>query len=79
MLQNANHYIFVDVCPAVLLRLDSFGACSDHVWDLSRAHDLTNHLVTAFLLAELHNNTAAAEALHPENIDFVGITYETTR
>ena len=52
--------------------------CTDPVWDMDRAHDLINHFATAFLLAELQGDAEAAKALAPENVDFPGITYETT-
>ena len=51
--------------------------CADPVWDMDRAHDLINHFVTAFFLAELKGDTAAAAALAPENVAFPGIEYET--
>ena len=52
--------------------------CTDPVWDMDRAHDLTNHFATAFLLAELKGDAEAVKALTPENVDFPGISYETT-
>jgi hypothetical protein len=52
--------------------------CSDSVWDMDRVHDLTNHFVTAFLLAELKGDAEAAKALAPENVSFTGVKYETT-
>ena len=51
--------------------------CTDPVWDTDRAHDLINHFATAFLLAELKGDSAAATALAPENVDFPGIEYES--
>ncbi len=50
----------------------------DPVWDMARAHDITNHLVTAFLLSELQDDAEASTALRPENVRFPGIRYETT-
>ena len=46
---------------------------------MDRAHDLINHFVTAFLLAELKGDSEAAKALAPENVTFPGIQYETTQ
>jgi predicted dienelactone hydrolase len=46
------------------------------VWDLDRAADLTDHFVTAFLLATLKGDTDAAAALAPDAVSFPGITYE---
>ena len=45
---------------------------------MDRAHDLTNHFMTAFLLAELKGDPEAAAALAPENVASPGIQYETT-
>jgi hypothetical protein len=55
-----------------------FWFCSDEVWDMLRAHDLTNHFVTAFFLATLKDDTEAAAALAPDAVQFPGITYKTT-
>ena len=52
--------------------------CDDPVWDGARSHDLINHFVTAFMLAELKGDADAAAALAPESVDFRGIEYETT-
>lgn len=52
--------------------------CFDPVWDRDRSLDLINHFATAFLLAELKGDAAAAAALAPENVSFPGIQYETT-
>jgi hypothetical protein len=41
----------------------SLGFCSDPAWDRARAHEVTRHHVTAFLLAELADDEAAAAAL----------------
>ena len=45
---------------------------------MDRAHDLTNHFATAFLLSVLKGDAQAAAALAPEAVQFPGITYETT-
>ncbi len=77
---NAEHMLFFVPCkdaPAVVtLGFPMF--CSDPVWDMDRAHDLVNHFVTAFLLAELKGDAEAAKALAPENVAFPRIQYETT-
>lgn len=52
--------------------------CFDPVWDRDRSRDLINHFATAFLLAELKGDAAAAAALAPENVSFPGIQYEAT-
>jgi predicted dienelactone hydrolase len=80
MLENADHLVSGVACAAAPWLIDSglFWACSDPVWDMDRAHDLIDHLVTAFLLAELYGDEDAAAALAPDAVDFSGITYETT-
>lgn len=50
--------------------------CFDPVWDKHRGIDLINHFSTAFLLAELKGDAAAAAALAPENVSFLGVEYE---
>jgi predicted dienelactone hydrolase len=76
---HAGHMIFADQCPDVpWMAQDSFWACSDAVWDMERAHDLIDHFITAFLLAELKGDPQAAEALALENVSFSGIGYETS-
>ena len=80
LFENADHMIFGNACPSLpghgggrfLLRLP------DSVWDMDRANDLINHFATAFLLAELKGDAAAAKALAPKNVEFPGIKYETT-
>ena len=80
LFENADHMIFGNACPAYPGMVDAglYFVCSDLVWDMDRAHDLTNHFATAFLLAELKGDAEAAKALAPENVAFPGITYETT-
>jgi len=50
--------------------------CSDHVWDMDRAHDLINHFTTAFLASVLGGDTAATTALEPGSIRIPGISYQ---
>jgi len=78
--ENADHMIFFSQYRDSPWLTDFLGywACSDPVWDMDRVHDLINHFVTAFLLAELKGDAEAAEALAPENVSFPGIKYETT-
>jgi pimeloyl-ACP methyl ester carboxylesterase len=77
--ENADHLIFFGNCQdAPWLHEFMDWACSDPVWDRDRGHDLVNHFVTAFLLAELKDDAEAANALTPENATFLGIRYETT-
>ncbi len=78
--ENAAHMLFGNGCAAAPFMAEiGFAAfCSDPVWDMDRAHDLINHLVTAFLLAELKGDADAAAVLAPEAVQFPGVSYETT-
>lgn len=77
--ENAGHYIFANQCrdtPWMIPQMMWF--CADAVWDMDRAHDLTKHFITAFLMAELTGDADAATTLAPENVAFPDIRYETT-
>lgn len=77
--QEGGHTMFLNDCnSATGMANVAYEWCSDAVWDTDRVHDLTNHLATAFLLAELKGDAEAAAALAPENVAFPGIRYETT-
>ncbi|MEZ4710333.1 MAG: hypothetical protein R3A44_24225 [Caldilineaceae bacterium] len=82
ILENAWHVFLVNACPANPWMATDAGwghwFCSDPVWDMQRAHDIANHFVTAFLLAELYGDAEAAAALAPENVAITGVQYETT-
>lgn len=69
-----DHSLFVDECAPLLISFGAFEACSDPVWDMRRAHDLTNHITTAFLRSVFYDDADATTAL--AEIDFVGITVE---
>lgn len=73
-LELGDHYLFVDACNDVALRLGLFNQCSDPVWDMQRAHDLTNHYVTAFLRATFTDDVDAGHALGESA--FAGVTVE---
>jgi predicted dienelactone hydrolase len=78
--ENAEHGLFANGCDAAPWLVD-FGfwwMCIDPIWDKHRTNDLTNHFVTAFLLAELYDDADAAASLALEVEAFPGITYETT-
>jgi predicted dienelactone hydrolase len=64
-LEGAQHFIFAGRCeqPRRVLDLITTGFCSDLGWDRYVAHDLIRHYVTAFLLAELNQDTRAAAEL----------------
>ena len=78
VLEGSDHYIVGDTCDATpwLIDMGLAFVCSDPVWDMDRAHDLINHFTTAFLLATLKDDAAAAAALAPDAVQFPGITYE---
>jgi len=80
-LENSDHFIFAPSCADAPTSIELFGnvfyyLCSDPVWDIDRAHDLVNHFVIAFLLAELKGDAEAAAALAPDVVSFPGIAYE---
>jgi predicted dienelactone hydrolase len=78
VLENAGHEIFIDKCASMPWAVDMGlgGLCMDLVWDMDRAHDLTNHFVTAFLLATLKGDPDAAAALAADQVAFPGIEYQ---
>ncbi len=78
--ERGNHMLFANNCEAMpgVVQQGLGWFCMDAVWDTSRAKDLANHFVTAFLLAELKGDAEAATALAAENVSFPGIQYETT-
>jgi predicted dienelactone hydrolase len=75
--EGADHLLASSGC-SVAWREMCFFCCADPVWDVDRAHDLIDHFVTAFLLAEFYGDADAAAALAPDAVQFPGITYETT-
>lgn len=81
ILENAFHIFLANSCSAYPWMASDQGwgswFCMDSVWDMQRAHDLTNHVATAFLLAELKGDAEATAALEPENMAFTGVRYES--
>ena len=77
-LDGAEHMIFTGPCEAIplLLRVLSAEFCEDPGWDRYRAHDLVKHFTTAFLLAELKQDTDAKAALAPSAVDLPDVAYE---
>jgi predicted dienelactone hydrolase len=73
--ENADHFIFADTCVDLFIQLDLFSLCSDPVWDMERAHDLTNHFATAFFRAILYEDVEAQAILDGAEVDFAGIGY----
>lgn len=76
---NADHSIFIDQCREFMLQFGAFDGCSDPVWDMARAHDLINHLSTAFLKSVFDEDRRAALALRSRAVNFPGVDYVTTR
>jgi predicted dienelactone hydrolase len=76
-LEDAAHLVFAGECDRVrrIVNLVSMGFCSDPAWDRDDAHDLVEHYVTAFLLAELGGDEAATAALTPDDQKLPGIGY----
>lgn len=75
--EGATPTILGNRCDRMPWLLDQFYAfCADPVWDMDRAHDLINHFVTAFLMAELYGDEDARAALAPDAVSFPGIGYE---
>ncbi len=76
LLDHANHGIFANKTDDYLMKHGWFDYTSDSIWDMDRAHDLTNHFTTAFLLDILKGDKEAAKALAPDAINFPGIEYK---
>lgn len=76
--ENAEHMVFASTCESLpfFAEIGFYTFCSDAVWDVDRVHDLTNHFVTAFLLAVLTEDADAAAALAPDAVYFAGVTYD---
>lgn len=74
--EGGGHMMFGQCNAAWTANVPEF--CLDAVWDLARVRDLTNHLGTAFLMAELYGDKDAASALTPDAVQFPGIAYEST-
>ncbi|RMH46970.1 MAG: hypothetical protein D6694_02790 [Gammaproteobacteria bacterium] len=78
ILNDAEHMIFTNVCEAVrwYAKWVAGEFCADSFWDRHQAHDLINHVITAFLLAELKQDAHAAAALAPSAVEFPAVSYE---
>lgn len=77
-LEDAEHMVFAATCDDLpwFTEIGMEAYCSDPVWDVEEAHDVVNHYVTAYLLAELKNDSAAAAALAPDATAFANVTYD---
>ena len=76
-LDEAEHMIFTNPCAEVRWYARPLAGefCADTNWNRLEAHDLISHFTTAFLLAELKQDAAAATALAPEAAAFPQIRY----
>jgi predicted dienelactone hydrolase len=76
--ENAGHEVFINRCDTTpwLIAAELTFLCSDEVWDMDRAHDLTNHFITAFLLSTLKGDAEATAALSPDAVSFPGVDYQ---
>ena len=79
-LTGAEHMVFSGPCESIPLYTKPLSGefCSDTSWNRLRAHDLTKHFATAFLLAELNQDSDAAAALAVDKVDFSDATYDVT-
>lgn len=77
-LTGAEHMIFTNPCEKIPFYLKPITGefCSDPDWDRNYAHELVSHFTTAFLLAELKQDTDAFAVLAPSEVEFSGMTYE---
>lgn len=77
-LNDAGHMIFTGPCEAIrrVMKVAPNQFCSSPTWNRNRAHDLIKHFATAFLLAEVKQDTDAAAALAPDGVRFPDVAYE---
>lgn len=77
-LTDAEHMIFTAPCEKIpfYLKLFSREFCSDTGWDRNYAHELVSHFTAAFLLTELKQDSAASDALNPNDVELPGMNYE---
>ena len=78
LFENGGHGLFYNQCDAFdyILKYDLFWGCSDAVWDIARAQDVSNYFITAFLLDVLKGDVDAHAALSPDAVSFPGIIYK---
>jgi predicted dienelactone hydrolase len=76
-LKDAEHMIFTNTCEAIRWYAKWLVGefCSDSLWNRNQAHDVIGHFTTAFLLAELKQDAAAAATLAPDAVAFPNVTY----
>ncbi len=71
---GGGHYLFVDECFPLAIQAGFTAQCTDAVWELPDAHNISNYIITAFLLDVLLGDAEARDAL--ENIQFEGVTFD---
>ena len=66
-LEGAEHFVFSGRCASVrrIVALVPMGFCDDPAWDRAQARAVVRHYVSAFLLAELRDESDAQSALVP--------------
>ncbi len=79
VLNGADHMVFAGGCEQMrrIESLVSLGFCTNPGWDRNEVHDVVNHYVSAFLLAELEADRGAAEALKAANQNLPRTTYRS--
>lgn len=76
-LEEAEHMIFTNPCSSIRWYAKPLAGefCADATWNRFEAHDLISHFTTAFLLAELKQDGAAAAVLAPDSVAFPDVAY----
>jgi predicted dienelactone hydrolase len=79
VLNGADHMVFAGGCEQMrrIEALVSLGFCTNPGWDRNEVHDVVNHYVVAFLLAELKADRRAAETLEPARQNIPRTTYRS--
>jgi predicted dienelactone hydrolase len=79
-LEGAEHMIFTGPCETTrrVLTILSEPFCADPAWERGSAHAVIRHYATAFLLAELKDDPAAAGALASGAASFTNVRYAAT-
>jgi predicted dienelactone hydrolase len=76
-LDGAEHFVFSGRCDRVrrIVALVPMGFCDDPAWERADARAVIKHYVTAFLLAELAEDSAASATLSPTQADLPHVRY----
>jgi predicted dienelactone hydrolase len=78
-LGGAEHFVFSGRCDSVrrIVAVIPMGFCDDPAWNRTRAQAVIKHFVTAFLLAELTDQSDAASGLSPGGPSLPGLDVRT--